>query len=116
MSFFPESWSLAIEEWFYLLFPAALWLGLKMSKRFDGVFLSAAFAFFAFSTIARMVVADDPAATWATGQRMVVIYRFDALMIGMFAAWASIRFSGPQGSTPNALRTRRRRPPSLRCM
>ena len=92
MSFFPESWSLAIEEWFYLLFPAALWLGLKMSKRFDVVFLSAAFAFFTFSTVARMLAANDPAATWSEAQRMVVIYRFDALMIGMFAAWISVRF------------------------
>jgi peptidoglycan/LPS O-acetylase OafA/YrhL len=92
MSFFPESWSLAIEEWFYLLFPAALWLGLKISKRFDGVFLSAAFAFFTFSTVARMLAANDPAATWSEAQRMVVIYRFDALMIGMFAAWLSVRF------------------------
>jgi peptidoglycan/LPS O-acetylase OafA/YrhL len=92
MSFFPESWSLAIEEWFYLLFPAALWLGLKLTKRFDAVFLSAAFAFFAFSTAARMLAAPDPGATWAEQLRMVVIYRFDALMLGMFAAWISIRF------------------------
>ena len=92
MSFFPESWSLAIEEWFYLLFPAALWLGLKITKRFDGVFLSAAFAFFTFSTVARMLAANDPAATWSEAQRMVVIYRFDALMMGMFAAWLSVRF------------------------
>jgi peptidoglycan/LPS O-acetylase OafA/YrhL len=94
MSFFPESWSLAIEEWFYLLFPAALWLGLKISKRFDGVFLSAAFAFFAFSTVTRMLAATDPAATWSDAQRMVVIYRFDALMFGMFGAWLSVRFPG----------------------
>ncbi|HEV2842400.1 MAG TPA: acyltransferase [Chthoniobacterales bacterium] len=92
MSFFPESWSLAVEEWFYLLFPAALWLGLKISKRFDGVFLSAAFAFFIFSTVARMFAANDPAATWAEAQRMVVIYRFDALMLGILAAWISVRF------------------------
>ena len=95
MSFFPESWSLAIEEWFYLLFPAALWLGLKMSKRFDVVFLSAAFAFFTFSTVARMFAAPDPASTWSEAQRMVVIYRFDGLMIGMFAAWISVRFPVP---------------------
>jgi peptidoglycan/LPS O-acetylase OafA/YrhL len=92
MSFFPESWSLAIEEWFYLLFPAALWLGLKISKRFDVVFLSAAFAFLTFSTAARMFSADDPAVTWSEGQRMVVSHRFDALMIGMLAAWISVRF------------------------
>ena len=92
LTFFPESWSLAIEEWFYLLFPAALWLGLKVTKRFDVVFLSAAFGFFAFSTVARMVTAPDPTATWSEELRMVVIYRFDALMIGMLAAWLSIRF------------------------
>ncbi len=92
MTFFPESWSLAIEEWFYLLFPAALWLGLKISRRFDGVFLSVAFAFFTFSTVARMLAANDPASTWSEAQRMVVIYRFYALMLGMFAAWLSVRF------------------------
>jgi peptidoglycan/LPS O-acetylase OafA/YrhL len=92
MSFFPESWSLAIEEWFYLLFPAALWLGLKITKRFDGVFLTAAFTFSTFSTVGRMLAANDPEATWSEAQRMVVIYRFDALMMGMFAAWFSVRF------------------------
>jgi peptidoglycan/LPS O-acetylase OafA/YrhL len=92
MTFFPESWSLAIEEWFYLLFPAALWVGLKLTKRFEMVFLSAAFTFLAFSTIARLVAAPDPAATWSEEMRMVVIYRFDALMMGMLGAWFSLRF------------------------
>jgi len=92
MTFFPESWSLAIEEWFYLLFPAAVWLGLKLTKRFDAVFLASAFTFLAFSTIARMVTASDPSATWSEGLRMVVIYRFDALMLGMISAWLSIRY------------------------
>ncbi len=93
MTFFPESWSLAIEEWFYLLFPAVLWLGLKLTKRFNAVFLGAAFTFLAFSTVTRFVAASDPSATWEEGIRMVVIYRFDALMIGMLGAWLSIRFS-----------------------
>jgi peptidoglycan/LPS O-acetylase OafA/YrhL len=95
MTFFPESWSLAIEEWFYLLFPAALWLFLKMTRRFDAVFLTAAFGFLAFSTVARMIGAQDPAATWSEELRMVVIYRFDALMIGMICAWLSLRYPQP---------------------
>ena len=80
MTFFPESWSLAIEEWFYLLLPAALWFGLKLTKRFDAVFLAAAFTFLAFSTIAH---GDRVGSSrhLVGGLRMVVIYRFDALMI-----------------------------------
>ncbi len=92
LTFFPESWSLAIEEWFYLLFPVALWLGLKLTRRFSTVFLVAAFTFLAFSTIARLITGLDPAASWPNQIRMGVIYRFDALMIGMLGAWLAIRF------------------------
>ncbi len=92
LKFFGESWSLAVEEWFYLLFPAALWVGLKVSKRFDAVFLSSAAAFFLFSTIVRVLSAPHPWATWTEWQRQVVIFRFDALMLGVFAAWFSLRF------------------------
>jgi peptidoglycan/LPS O-acetylase OafA/YrhL len=90
--FFGESWSLAVEEWFYLLFPAFLWLGLKVWKRFDAVFLSTAAAFFLFSTIARAMSAPHPWATWTEWQRQIVIFRFDSLMLGVFAAWFSVRF------------------------
>lgn len=97
ITFFAESWSLAIEEWFYLLFPAALWLGLQFWKRFDRVFLAVAGAFFLCSTIGRMLSAHDPRASWADWQREIVIYRFDALMTGMFAAWIAARAPGGWG-------------------
>ncbi|MGI8821503.1 MAG: acyltransferase family protein [Chthoniobacterales bacterium] len=104
ITFFLEAWSLAIEEWFYLLFPAALWLGLKMQKQFDRVFVCAALIFFLFSTIARILGATDPAAEWSSSQRMVVIYRFDALMFGIGAAWIALRFpvAWRKARTPSA--------------
>ena len=89
--FFPESWSLAVEEWFYLLFPAALWICLQFWKRFDRVFLTVAAAFFIFSTVGRVLSVHDPRASWADWQRVIVILRFDALMTGMFAAWIAAR-------------------------
>jgi peptidoglycan/LPS O-acetylase OafA/YrhL len=91
LTFFPESWSLATEEWFYLLFPAALFAIVLTSRvRFARAFVIAATVFFLFSTGARIWGAVQPGATWAGTQRCTVIYRFDALMTGVLAAWFSL--------------------------
>lgn len=103
LTFFPESWSLAVEEWFYLLFPAALWLALRVRRgRYDRMFLFVAAGFFLFSTAARTWAALQPAADWSLGQRCTVIYRFDALMTGVIAAWIAQRF--PRAWAENAAR------------
>ncbi|MEO8439436.1 MAG: acyltransferase [Spartobacteria bacterium] len=101
--FFPESWSLAIEEWFYLLFPAAVWLGLRVEKSFVRVFLTVAAGFFLFSTVGRMLSANGAEVTWAQWQRVIVIYRFDGLMVGVFAAWISLRWPDLWRSRPRHL-------------
>jgi peptidoglycan/LPS O-acetylase OafA/YrhL len=86
--FFPESWSLAVEEWFYLLFPAVLWLGCRFTPaRFGNIFLACSVLFFLFALTARINGALHPGANWVNGQRCTVIYRFDTLMMGMVAAW-----------------------------
>lgn len=91
LTFFPESWSLAIEEWFYLLFPAVLWLALQIRRRFDHAFVAVAAGFLVLSTGLRLAHAHDPGATWSESQRMIVVFRFDALMIGILAAWLALR-------------------------
>ncbi len=90
--FFGESWSLAIEEWFYLLFPLALFLCLQGTRRFNRVLLGVALAFLLFSTLGRLFTAAAPEATWTEWQRKPVLLRFDALMAGVVAAWIALRF------------------------
>jgi peptidoglycan/LPS O-acetylase OafA/YrhL len=90
LHFFPESWSLAVEEWFYIFFPAALWLGCRTAPgRFEGVFLFCASLFFIFALVARIYGALQPGSDWVSGQRCTVIYRFDTLMTGVIAAWVA---------------------------
>jgi peptidoglycan/LPS O-acetylase OafA/YrhL len=89
--FFPESWSLSIEEWFYLLFPFATWILLQLRWSFDRAFLTAGAALYVLSTVLRLVYAVHPANDWANVMREVVVLRFDALMTGIFAAWLADR-------------------------
>ncbi len=93
--FFPESWSLAVEEWFYLLFPAAIFLLLRLRWRSDVAFLSAGFLFYVVSTAFRWHLNGNPAVSWEVEPRVVTLARFDAMMVGIFAAWWSLRF--PEG-------------------
>ena len=93
LTFFRESWSLAVEEWFYLLFPAALAAGLFLGRKFERVFIFAAAAFYLFSTIARLFTATFANYDWGW-QRTIVVCRFDALMTGMLVAWVAGRWPG----------------------
>ena len=91
--FFPESWSLAVEEWFYLLFPTALWVMFRLRLKTTAAFLAAGVGFTLFSTWMRWQLSADPAVVWAVEPRVVTLARFDALMMGIFAAWWSLHFA-----------------------
>ena len=101
--FFNESWSLAIEEWFYLIFPILIFLlsRLRAEKRF-AVAVSLGLLFL-FSTAARGAAVALGSPSWDDGIRKVVAYRLDALMIGVLgaflknyaaAAWQRVRGAG----------------------
>lgn len=92
ISFFPESWSLAVEEWFYLLFPLTLFLGLRITRNFRVLFLLSVVVFYLFATIGRMIEAPHAYANWPEWQRKLVLLRFDAIMIGVFAAWVALTY------------------------
>ena len=85
-SFFPESWSLAVEEMFYLLFPILVVLLMKARLKPERALLTAGISILFFSTALRFmhVSFNDP--NWNDGVRTIVIYRLDALMYGILLA------------------------------
>jgi peptidoglycan/LPS O-acetylase OafA/YrhL len=84
--FFIESWSLCVEEWFYLFFPLALWAGLALGRRFGRTFWVTVLAMMLASLGLRM--AAPPPKDWGMDINMVVVYKFDALAWGASASAA----------------------------
>lgn len=84
--FFTETWSLAVEEWFYLIFPL-LWVAVIRSgaRPFMAFILASVFMLFA-STILRLdaplLASDD----WIYRICHVTIYNFDRIAFGLLAA------------------------------
>ncbi|MBZ0207785.1 MAG: acyltransferase [Flavobacteriales bacterium] len=102
--FFWESWSLAVEEWFYLLFPLIVFGAMAMLA-YSGqrAFLLACILFITLPIAARFAVAHHvhDAVTWAIWVKKLVMTRLDAPGMGMLAAliarrwpsaWRSVRW------------------------
>lgn len=93
ISFFSESWSLSVEEWTYILLPLALLFGAKCKFSFSrkGQFLfmivflilvAHAIRYFAF--LHERIYSLE---SWNTNWKSIVLYRFDAILIGVVLAW-----------------------------
>jgi peptidoglycan/LPS O-acetylase OafA/YrhL len=85
--FFTESWSLAIEEWFYLLAPVAIFLLARTGTPLKRAVLTTAIGGIVAATGWRMHVVASTNPDWLRAVRTVVTMRFDACMFGVFAAW-----------------------------
>jgi len=87
--FFQEAWSLAVEEWFYLLFPLSYFIINKgIKKKTNALFYCVAF-FLLIPLVIRIV---KYASGWDLqefdeGYRKIVVFRLDGLMYGIIAAW-----------------------------
>ena len=92
--FFWESWSITIEEWFYILFPIILLILSKVTKRYGieqkKIFLTSILIFLSVPILLRIIVAAsyDVDEFWL-GVRIykVVIFRLDGIALGIFAAY-----------------------------
>lgn len=86
--FFAESWTLAVEVWFYLVTPILFVAALKIAPtKFRISTLLIIVAAIVVVTIVRSKYIAHLRPLALFGARMTVIYRLDACMFGMFAAW-----------------------------
>ena len=88
-SFFPESWSLSVEEWFYLSFPL-LTFGLSFILKNKKKALIISLLFFLITPLLLRTYnyfTNENHAEWATNIQKVVVYRLDSLMYGVLGAY-----------------------------
>ncbi len=97
--FMEESWTLCIEEWFYLLFPIFLLVihrlckvDLLHGKHIKRNMLLGIFLFFVLSTMLRVALYTvDSKLTWLDMTRMS-FFRLDTIAFGIFAAWINFYY------------------------
>jgi peptidoglycan/LPS O-acetylase OafA/YrhL len=95
---FPVSWSLTVEEWFYLLFSALLMAGVAWTGRWW--FWVTALLFLTIPPILRANLPDGT--DWVETAEKVVVYRLDSIAFGTLIAWLEAARS-PLLRRPNLL-------------
>jgi peptidoglycan/LPS O-acetylase OafA/YrhL len=91
LEFFPVSWSLSIEEWFYLLIPLVLlWAARSGRRRPAAAFFAACLGIVVLSLASRFLYVSLSDPTWDFGIRKKPPLRMDSLMVGVALAGVSI--------------------------
>jgi peptidoglycan/LPS O-acetylase OafA/YrhL len=87
--FFAESWSLAVEEWFYLLAPLLVFVLALLfpPKHRKLATIAAMLTIIVICTMARIWAAQFINASIDSGIRKIVLLRLDALAFGVLLAW-----------------------------
>lgn len=98
VNFFSESWSLAVEEWFYLITPIILWLFHKIFKKVltkKWIFLLVIITVLLGSIIFRYQIGlslSGKIAEWDSHVRRIVFIRLDSIMYGVLGAFLKFYF------------------------
>lgn len=87
--FFPVSYSLAVEEWFYLLFPVLFWSILNLIGKRNVVYIIPIYVvtLVILATATRLYLYYVVKADWDAVLRKSIVSRFDAPAYGVMAAW-----------------------------
>jgi peptidoglycan/LPS O-acetylase OafA/YrhL len=89
--FFPEAWSLSVEEWFYLLVPVILMCFIKLvhdkKKALLSVILLIIFTVTLFRTYRAVIYNCEDVDCWGSFIRNQVVTRLDSLMFGVLGAY-----------------------------
>lgn len=91
-AFFPESWSLSVEEWTYLVLPFCLFIAGIIFKRNKSVlFLITVIFLIVIFQITKIIYHINTENTtllqWNEDLKPVVIYRLDSILYGVVASW-----------------------------
>lgn len=93
-SFFPEAWSLSVEEWFYLLIPLSFYFLIRFTRipRKNLVLivvftLIVMITFFRIYRVNQLGINDFE--SWDNYIRKTVLCRLDSIMFGFLGAWIS---------------------------
>lgn len=94
--FYPESWSLSVEEFAYILGPLLLYLALffKKSGSRSRAFLNVTLCILLLCIISKLIYNHNEEVRhmrhWTLNVKSIVIYRIDAIYYGVLAAYISI--------------------------
>ena len=88
--FFPESWSLSVEEWFYILFPATCFIFHRFLKNKYKSILISALVFIIIPLSIRIIKYELGIGIDNIDEnfRKIVVLRLDSLMYGIIGAYA----------------------------
>lgn len=93
LPFFPESWSLSVEETAYIIFPVVLFLfgkgpnSLSKASRYLLTVLLLILLFTANRVYYHFTTTNTLITEWNVSLKDVVVYRVDAILYGALAAW-----------------------------
>lgn len=94
--FFPESWSLSVEEFAYVLLPFALLLFAGAAPKRLNRFAAIVWMLILISMIAKLMYHFSGPSTsmqqWNLALKAVAVFRLDAILIGVMAAWLSVEY------------------------